>query len=347
MATTVQRPKAFESNYRRRSKVGCWERRRRARAKAKYYKELIELQEIFEYDNRLIEGNEIILELEKGPDRILTRITLLLNIVLLFVNLYAAAASGSLSIVSTFVDSFMDITTSLVLNVCLWLIHNTNSHKYPRGRERLELLGVILCSMIMGIANMFLIMQSISAIITGKIETNVNLLVLAAMISGSLIKSILMIVCYKRGSTTSKVIAMDMRNDVATSLVAIFAATVGDIIWPYADPVGAIIVCGLIAVSWFHHALQHVPILVGVRAERDQLARILRLTVEHDERIRYIHHAMVYHTGMQATVELHIVMDENLPLKVTHDIAHTLEEKLVKLDFVERAFVHCDYDCDE
>ncbi|KIH61668.1 hypothetical protein ANCDUO_08056 [Ancylostoma duodenale] len=24
---------------------------------------------------------------------------------------------------------------------------------------------------------------------------------------------------------------------------------------------------------------------------------------------------MVYHTGLQATVELHIVMDENLPLK--------------------------------
>uniref|UniRef100_A0A0K0DGT8 7TM_GPCR_Srx domain-containing protein n=1 Tax=Angiostrongylus cantonensis TaxID=6313 RepID=A0A0K0DGT8_ANGCA len=123
-------------------KVGCCERRRRARGKAK---------------------------LEKGPDRLLTRITLMLNIILLFVNLFASVVSGSLSIV------------------------------------RLELLGVILCSMIMGISNMFLIMQSLSAIIIGKIDTDVNLLVLSAMLGGSLIKLIVIIVCYKRGSPSSKV----------------------------------------------------------------------------------------------------------------------------------------------
>ncbi|KAJ1364468.1 hypothetical protein KIN20_024570 [Parelaphostrongylus tenuis] len=43
-------------------KFPCWERRRRARAKAKYYRELEELQEAFEYDNRLIGGNETIIE---------------------------------------------------------------------------------------------------------------------------------------------------------------------------------------------------------------------------------------------------------------------------------------------
>ncbi|EYB95831.1 hypothetical protein Y032_0155g3043 [Ancylostoma ceylanicum] len=106
-----------------------------------------------------------------------------------------------------------------------------------------------------------------------------------------------------------------MRNDIATSLVAIVCATIGDRYWSYADPVGAILVCGLIATSWFHHAIQQVPILVGVRAERDQLSRILKIVIEHDDRIRQIHHIMVYHTGLQATVELHIVMDENLPLK--------------------------------
>uniref|UniRef100_A0A0K0D6Q9 ZT_dimer domain-containing protein n=1 Tax=Angiostrongylus cantonensis TaxID=6313 RepID=A0A0K0D6Q9_ANGCA len=153
---------------------------------------------------------------------------------------------------------------------------------------------------------------------------------------------------------------------------------------------------GLIAVSWFRYSLEHVPILVGVRAERNRLIRVLKIAVEHDNRIRKtnlislsitlmictrslahlsvdlhhcpifssIHHAMVYHTGVQATVELHIVMDESLSLKtamkytvvlilpeetlqITHDISHSLQEKLLKLDFVERAFVHCDYDCDE
>lgn len=240
----------------------------------------------------------------------------------------------------------MDITTSLILGLCLWLIHHTNKHKYPRGRGRLELLGVILCSIIMGIANMFLIMQSLSAIITGKIAPEVNLLIILIMLIGASLKVLLMVVCYKRGSASSKVLAMDMRNDIATTLVAIVCATIGDKFWAYADPIGAILVCGLIAFSWFHHALEHVPILVGVRGERNHLSRILKIVIEHDDRIRFIDHVMVYHTGIQATVEIHIVMDENLPLKITHDICHPLEKKLLKLDFVERAFVHCDYDCD-
>ncbi|EPB66759.1 cation diffusion facilitator family transporter [Ancylostoma ceylanicum] len=307
----VIRPPGSKVKHYANSRIGCWERRRRARAKAKYYRELEELQEVFEEDRRLIDGEEEILEMERGPDRILARVLLILNICLLFANLFASIVSGSLSII------------------------------------RLELLGVILCSIIMGIANMFLIMQSVTAILTGKMAPEVNILVLAIMLSGSSIKIILMVICYKRGTASSKVLAMDMRNDIATSLVAIVCATIGDRYWSYADPVGAILVCGLIATSWFHHAIQQVPILVGVRAERDQLSRILKIVIEHDDRIRQIHHIMVYHTGLQATVELHIVMDENLPLKITHDISHPLEEKLLKLDFVERAFVHCDYECDD
>ncbi|KAK6037590.1 cation efflux family protein [Cooperia oncophora] len=166
------------------------------------------------------------------------------------------------------------------------------------------------------------------------------------MLLGSSLKFLLMIVCYKRGTTSSKTLAMDMRNDIITSVVAISCATIGYYYWAYADPVGAIVVCGSIAFSWFNNALGYVPILVGVRGERDELSRILKIVIEHDERIRCIDHVMVYHTGPQATVEIHIVLDENLPLKITHDICHPLEKKLLKLDFIERAFVHCDYDCD-
>lgn len=55
---------------------------------------------------------------------------------------------------------------------------------------------------------------------------------------------------------------------------------------------------------------------------------------------------MVYHMGEKAIVEIHIVLDEHLPLKITHDITEDLEKKLKLLDFVDRIFVHVDYRCD-
>jgi hypothetical protein len=37
-------------------------------------------------------------------------------------------------------------------------------------------------------------------------------------------------------------------------------------------------------------------------------------------------------------------MDEDLPLKVTHDVSQTLQRKLEGLADVERAYVHVDYE---
>ncbi|KAK6024866.1 hypothetical protein OSTOST_09255 [Ostertagia ostertagi] len=138
---------------------------------------------------------------------------------------------------------------------------------------------------------------------------------------------------------------MDMRNDIATTLVAVVCATIGSLYWKYADPVGGILVCAMIVVSWFRYAARHIPTLVGVRAKKDHLARVLKIAIEHDPQIRYINHAMVYHTSMQAIVELDIVMDQNLPLKVTRGVSDSLRRNLLKLDFVEIAFVFCDCEC--
>lgn len=43
-------------------------------------------------------------------------------------------------------------------------------------------------------------------------------------------------------------------------------------------------------------------------------------------------------------MEIDIVMDEDLPLKVTHDVSQTLQRKLEGLADVERAYVHVDYE---
>uniref|UniRef100_A0A8R1HVY4 ZT_dimer domain-containing protein n=1 Tax=Caenorhabditis japonica TaxID=281687 RepID=A0A8R1HVY4_CAEJA len=326
--------------------VSRFERKKREKCKKEYYARFDELNELYTEDEKLMQGINQPSENEQSTDRLLANLSIALNLTLLFTNLLAAYLSGSLSIVSTFVDSLMDVTSGLIIGICLKLIKNTNMFNYPRGRNRLELVGVIICSILMGIANTLLVMESITSIIEGDINPVMDVYTLGIMLGGSAIKIFLCVVCYKRGTSSSKVLAMDMRNDIATSIVAIVCATIGDRYWSYADPIGAILVCGVIATTWYRHALEHVPHLVGRRAESENLSRILKIVIEHDPRIKYVDHVMVYHTTLEALAEVHIVMDENLSLRVTHDIAQGLEAKLMLLDFVERSFVHCDYECD-
>lgn len=53
-----------------------------------------------------------------------------------------------------------------------------------------------------------------------------------------------------------------------------------------------------------------------------------------------------YHLGSNFLVEIHVLMDGSLSLFETHDISETLQTKIERLPYVERAFVHCDYKLD-
>ncbi|KIH64965.1 cation diffusion facilitator family transporter [Ancylostoma duodenale] len=310
-----------------------------------YYEQQSRLLQLYEKDRKLYESKEQD-ENDDREDSLLMHCCLALTILSLIGNLIASILSGSLSILSTFVDSSMDLLCSAVMNVCLRLVGKADTFNYPRGRQRLEYVGILICAILMAFANVTMAMQAFNNVADESSKPEMTFVTTTIVAVQTVLKGLLSWICYRRGSPSSIVVAMDLRNDVVTRISAVVFAYIGDEYWRLADPIGAILLCSLIALSWFRHALEYIPHLVGKRAEQEQLSRILKIAIDHDPRIRCLDHVMVYHTGEKAFVELHVVMDEKLTLKVTHDVCHPLEKKLQRLEFVERAFVHCDYCCD-
>jgi hypothetical protein len=52
----------------------------------------------------------------------------------------------------------------------VWSISNTNMLNYPRGRQRLEIVAVVICSTIMGVTNIMMIIQSLEAILEDDVK---------------------------------------------------------------------------------------------------------------------------------------------------------------------------------
>uniref|UniRef100_A0A915E541 Cation efflux protein cytoplasmic domain-containing protein n=1 Tax=Ditylenchus dipsaci TaxID=166011 RepID=A0A915E541_9BILA len=328
---------------------------KRKKAIKRFYSEQDELLQLYHQDDAAINGGDREQHVKNCDaesnrkmriDRRLASLIFVMNVCLLAGNLTAAILSGSYSVISAFIDSAMDIFSSLVVYASIWAINNTNMFNYPRGRQRLEVVAVIICSVIMGVANVMVIVTSVQAIIANTVNPDANLITISILLGGIFTKSIAMFFCYRHGTSNAQVLALDQRNDIITCIVALGGAYVGDHFWLYADPAGAILVCTFIAVSWFSNAFENIPLIVGRAGEKEHVSRILRLAIEHDERVKFIDHLMVYHIGEKALVELHVVLDEHLPLKVTHDLTEALEQKIKALDFVERVFVHVDYRCD-
>lgn len=115
-------------------------------------------------------------------------------------------------------------------------------------------------------------------------------------------------------------------------------------LWGYIDPIGAILVGIYICLSWFFVGSTQSGIISGKSASREFIARILHVCVNHHPDIQFIDTVKAYHYGTKFLVEVDVVMDGGKRLQDVHDIGEQLQRKIEFLSYVERAFVHIDYD---
>ncbi|RBQ88622.1 hypothetical protein VDGD_01593 [Verticillium dahliae] len=116
-------------------------------------------------------------------------------------------------------------------------------------------------------------------------------------------------------------------------------------VW-YLDPLGAILIALLILFSWVSNAFEQVWLLVGKSAPRAFLSKLVYMSMNHDERIVKVDtvsahpnskasgqiltykQCRAYHAGQRYYVEIDVVMDEDTPLRISHDVAQELQRKV-------------------
>ncbi|CAI5454826.1 unnamed protein product [Caenorhabditis angaria] len=327
-----------------------WKRKRRL---SKFYKEQNALLEGHKEDLKNL-NEEDVDKMEKDAqeakekvwDSRITTITIALNVVLIIAKSIAAWFSGSLAVLASVVDSFMDITSGIVVWYACWKIEKNNREKYPVGMTKLEPLTVVIVGMIMLFANFIVLQRAVIDTIADNLNPRVDLATLIILCTGTGIKFCLFLLCKARKSSACMVLAIDQRNDCLTNVTALLGAWIGQNWWQYADPLGAFCVSGFIIFTWYLTIKEHIPYLIGRRAEGEFIKRITNIAINHDPRIKALDTVHAYHFGANFLVEVHAVFDEPASLQMAHDVAESLQCKLEKLPYVERAFVHCDYKFD-
>jgi divalent metal cation (Fe/Co/Zn/Cd) transporter len=77
--------------------------------------------------------------------------SIVINIFLTIAKIYATVSSGSLAVLSSLVDSILDLTSQALFWFTDRHMH-TPHEKYPAGRRRLEPIAVIISATLMGMA---------------------------------------------------------------------------------------------------------------------------------------------------------------------------------------------------
>ena len=83
------------------------------------------------------------------------------NILLMIAKLTASILSGSMAIISSLVDSVVDLVSGAVIFYSNRAARRTNFASYPFGRTRLEPAAIIIISVVMGLASLQVQIQSL------------------------------------------------------------------------------------------------------------------------------------------------------------------------------------------
>lgn len=83
------------------------------------------------------------------------------NIVLLALQLYAAISTSSLSIFATMADAVMDLASNIVLIYTSKAAEDHSPHAYPVGKRRMETAGILVFACIMSALSVELLIEAI------------------------------------------------------------------------------------------------------------------------------------------------------------------------------------------
>lgn len=288
---------------------------------------------------------------EQGDDHLKFKIavwgSLVANVILTALQLYAAISSGSLSLFTTMADAIFDPLSNVTLILTNRAVSHVDPRRFPSGKARLETVGnIVFCFLMTAVS---LIIIAFAARELAEHDGDLKLFHLPSIISvcvafGTKLSLFLYTWSIKDKYSQVRILWQDHRNDLLVNGFGILTSVGGaKLVW-WIDPAGAIFLSVVISSLWLRTAFTEFLLLVGVVAPVEIQQLITYVCVTHSAAIKQIDTVRAYHSGPRLIAEVDVVMDPEATLMETHDIAEELQIKLEQLPDVERAYVHVDYE---
>lgn len=308
----------------------------------------------------VVKNEELTKLKHRRTSSIIIKAVFTVNLLLLLGKGAASAISGSLVIISSLLDSCVDLVSGGIMWYTSRQMRKRRPYSYPQGRTRLEPIAIIVLAVFMGTISLQLLIESIETIVrmvsNEKGPPNVTDLTLGLMAATVGVKIVLWVVCEKFGhSPAIRAVSVDQRNDVFSNTASLLFSGLASRLAPhlgekrfeqlkYLDPIGALLIGLYIMNSWRTIGTEQTRNLAGHTADPLFIQKIAFISLNHHAAIERLDTIRAFHFGSHLLVEVDIVLPMSMPLKEAHDIGEGLQNKLENVDGVERAFVHLDYE---
>jgi cation diffusion facilitator family transporter len=263
-----------------------------------------------------------------------TLIGIIVSFILAAVKIFTGIVGNSYALIADGIESLTDIFTSSIVLTGLYVASKPPDENHPYGHGKAEPFAGIAVSFGIFIAAMVIVVQSIYEIITphhSPASFTLIVLVLVIITKETLFRYVIrvgMIV----NSVAVKSDAWHHRSDAITSAAAfigISIALLGGEGYESADDFAALFASIIIIINAyrifkpaFYELLDTAPPLHTVQKVREIAGKV--------ENVMGIDKCFVRKMGLEYFVDIHVLVDANLPVYKGHEIAHQVKDQLMK-----------------
>ena len=265
-------------------------------------------------------------------------------IVLIAAKLFAWAASDSVSLLATLIDSMLDAVASIINLVAVShaLTPADKEHRFGHGKAE-ALAGLSQSLFIAGSAG-YLLIEAWQRVIQPSAVESVELGIFVMAIS--IVATMLLLafqrhVIKKTNSTAIRADALHYRTDLMVNGSVIVALLLANAGWPGFDGLfaGAIAIYilfsarDIIVTSYDHLMDRELP-------DEDR-QKIKALVMQHPK-ARGLHDLRSRHSGTMTFIQLHLELDDDLSLMAAHKISDEVERSIVNAFPGSEILIHID-----
>ncbi|KAJ1302374.1 hypothetical protein OPQ81_001187 [Rhizoctonia solani] len=315
---------------------------------------------------RLLSPDNSVSRREKDKERLVqlaVNLNFALNVGLLSAKGIAVLLSGSISIWASFVDSFMDFLSTVIVIWTTYVISSSKKKgdqgkkKYPTGKQRMEPLGVVIFSVFMIAMFLQVGVEGIKRLLSGANEDfsldRTTIIIVAVTIATKTVAWQLSVPNQVKWRTSiGSVIYLarrlvpttNLRNqdDVFfTTFSVIFPGIASLTNLPWLDPLGGIILSLYIIIEWTETLMINFRQLSGRAADPDEYRRMLYLITRFTTpKVSYLE---VYHAGTELICEADVQFPKETSFEDVHNVSEAIQVALECLEDVNRAYIHADF----
>jgi ferrous-iron efflux pump FieF len=252
-------------------------------------------------------------------------------VVLIGVKVVAWFMTGSLSVMASLVDSLMDAAASLInlLAVRYSLKRADEDHQFGHGKAE-SLAGLGQACFIAGSA-IFLLMQATERLHHPQPlqEVSVGLWVMVFAIGATLaLLTFQGFVIKRTNSSAIRADALHYKTDLLTNTASIGALYFAASGWPLLDPLGALAIACYILYSAWQIGEEAMQVLMDRELPKETRQRICDIALAHAA-VLGLHDLRTRQSGQTMLVQLHLDLDQALPLAGAHQVAKEVEHAIM------------------